>query len=210
MVNDASALRGKQYEISKNYSFTPATDIHDVTTMVAAVKDVDINTKKAIYELVEKHLCPLGRAKQNPTALAEVVKILSEKVTSSDIYMNNLSFQIEDKISYNQLDSINQSIADSCIYIGMLDHIYESSECFGKNPRRVIHSTLLRVYEDNKDKFTPHELYRYITDEVKSIVQNSDNCSCDLYEEDVYWAVSVIVADAFVACKIFENPQKQS
>lgn len=210
LTNDASTLRSKQYEVPAEYSFTPETDIHDVITMVAAVKDTDIDTKKAICDLVEKHFGKLVKAKKNPSALAEVVKIISEKVSSSDIDLNNRSFRIEEKISYNHLDSINQSIVDSGIYIGMLDRIYESAETLGRNTRRVIHSTLQRVYEDNKDKYTPQELYRYITDEVKSIVENSENCPADLYVEEIYWAVSVIVADAFEACKIFENPQKQS
>ena len=89
----------------------------------------------------------------------------------------------------------------------MLKRIYETSESLGKFVRLTIHASLQKVYEANKEKMAPMDLYHHISDIALGKVLQSANRPTDMTIESMEWCVDVIVADAFEACKIFEHPK---
>ncbi len=210
LERDVADLRKGTYDVPDGLVFDPANDIWDISKVIAKVQSADIAKKEVLYKLIEKHLQSNRKPVENPTALAKVVEVLSKEIDSFEVTVNNTqSFIIEEKIKHNHLETVSGTITDHALYTIKLNSIYESSEEFGRNPRRSIHSKLRKIYEVGRASYSAAELYWYITESVTKYVQESSNCPKDLYKEDIEWAASVIVADAFEACKIFEHPKKQ-
>lgn len=207
LTDDVSKLKKQPIKGPNDFCFDPMSDILDINTILASFHSCCIEKKKEIWNIVKEHLHPCLEPVAKPTALAETVKILSAEMEQLFDNVNKVSFVIMEKIKQNNLSPVIGTITDHAIYTNTLNKIYESLEIMGKNPRRAIHSTLRRIFEDNSENYMPEELYRRITDLTKEKVMNSSNYPIMLFEEDVEWAVSVIIADAFEACKIFEHPK---
>ena len=53
---DASNLRKKNYNNPYNIDFDPANDIYDIKRLLSNIKDLDIDSLKSVYELIQKEL----------------------------------------------------------------------------------------------------------------------------------------------------------
>lgn len=208
IVESASNLKTKDYTIPSEFTFDPTSNIWDINDILAKTQSGNISIKEKLYELTNRHLHPIYEPAHNATSLANVVDVLARTMESSEEPIYQESFLIEQKILVNKLDAVRDTIKDHVIYTSMLNHIYESSESCCRFARRSIHSSLRKVYEDNKAKMTSECLYRHIFDHAYSVVLNSSNCPKSMMIDDIAWCVDIIVADAFEACKIFEHPNK--
>ena len=204
----ADNLRNKEFTVAPEFTFAPTTDILDINSIVAEINSKRIEQKKAIYNLTTTHLQNCMTPQKNPTALSKVVEALDKALDSSKGPLQNVPFIIPAKIQLNNLDEVRGTINDHVIYSSMLNDVYSTGEQFGKTTRTKIHSMLRGFYEENNGKMLPGNLYRHITDMAFDMVMNSSNRPTDLMFEDIKWAVSVVVADAFEECKIFEHPKK--
>lgn len=207
LVGSASELRGKKFTVPDEFVFDADTDILDIDSLIARMMSEPFETKRELYELAQDHLAVLTQPRKDPQALSNVVKVLAEEMQGGDVSVGSVPFVIPEKIRLNRLDGIKNSITEHAEYTEMLKRIYETSESLGKFVRLTIHSSLQKVYESNKDKMAPVELYHYISDIALGKVLQSANRPTDMTIESMEWCVDVIVADAFEACKIFEHPQ---
>lgn len=207
LVGSASELRGKKFTVPDEFVFDAGTDILDIDSLIARMMSEPFETKRELYELAQDHLAVLTHPRKDPQALSNVVKVLAEEMQGGDVSVGSVPFVIPEKIRLNRLDGIKNSITEHAEYTEMLKRIYETSESLGKFVRLTIHSSLQKVYESNKDKMAPVELYHYISDIALGKVLQSANRPTDMTIESMEWCVDVIVADAFEACKIFEHPQ---
>lgn len=205
LAESADNLRDKAYNVPKEISFNPATDIYDINGIIAETNSKPIELKKTLYDLTTKHLQSCITPQKNATSLAKVVEALDKASNSGSETLQDVPFFIPKKIEHNNLVSIKGTINDHVIYASMLNHVYETCEDFGKSTRVKIHSLLRRFYEENKGT-NPADLYRLISDKALDMVMNSSNRPSDMMYEEIAWAVSVVVADAFAECKIFEHP----
>lgn len=204
---DATNIVGKEYSVPEGFVFDAASDIWDISRLVAMMKDADIETKKSLHDLTRKHLGIFTQPAKNAHSLSEVVKVLSEEMQHGDDMPTKVSFIVSEKIKVNQLEGLKGSISESAGYTTMLNSVYDTHEQFGSFTRRTIHSVLRKVYEDKKGSYTQEELYRHICKYAYNIVLESANRPTDLMMESIEWCVDVIVTDAFEACKIFDHPQ---
>lgn len=207
LVGSASELRGKKFTVPDEFVFDAGTDILDIDSLIARMMSEPFETKRELYELAQDHLAVLTQPRKDPQALSNVVKVLAEEMQGGDVSVGSVPFVIPEKIRLNRLDGIKNSITEHAEYTEMLKRIYETSESLGKFVRLTIHSSLQKVYESNKDKMAPVELYHYISDIALGKVLQSANRPTDMTIESMEWCVDVIVADAFEACKIFEHPK---
>ena len=207
LVGSASELRGKTFTVPDEFAFDASTDILDIDSLIARMMSVPGKTKRELYELAQDHLAVLTQPRKDPQALSSVVKVLAEEMQGGDESVRTVPFVIPEKIRLNRLDSIRNSITEHAEYTEMLKRIYETSESLGKFVRLTIHASLQKVYEANKEKMAPVDLYHHISDIALGKVLQSANRPTDMTIESMEWCVDVIVADAFEACKIFEHPK---
>ena len=207
LVGSASELRGKTFTVPDEFAFDASTDILDIDSLIARMMSVPGKTKRELYELAQDHLAVLTQPRKDPQALSSVVKVLAEEMQGGDEIVRTVPFVIPEKIRLNRLDSIRNSITEHAEYTEMLKRIYETSESLGKFVRLTIHASLQKVYEANKEKMAPVDLYHHISDIALGKVLQSANRPTDMTIESMEWCVDVIVADAFEACKIFEHPK---
>ena len=206
LTSTASKLRTKKYDIPSGIRFNPVTDVIDIDSLVKSMQAVTIETKQNLYELALHHLSVLSRPEKNQLYLSTVVEVLAGEMKGNDMQSNTVAFIIPEKIRLNGLDKIKDSISEHAEYTAMLNKIYETNESLGRFVRMTIHSSLRKVYEDNKDKMSSDALYRYISDFALNKVLESANRPKNMNLESIAWCVDVIVTDAFEACKIFEHP----
>lgn len=207
LTTSADNLRDKEYTIPRELIFHPKTNILDIDGIIAEVNSKPIDIKKYLYNITVKHLGPCAIPQRNTSSLAKVVKALEQSSTDDVDSFQKIPFIIQAKITENKLDAISGSIKDNVIYLSMLNQIYCSYEGLGKNTRTSIHSMLRRYYEEGKGNMSSVKLYHNIIDKAYNLVMCSSNCPADMTIEDIQWAISVVVADAFEDCKIFEHPQ---
>lgn len=207
LVGSASELHGKTFTVPDEFAFDASTDILDIDSLIARMMSVPGKTKRELYELAQDHLAVLTQPRKDPQALSSVVKVLAEEMQGGDESVRTVPFVILEKIRLNRLDSIRNSITEHAEYTEMLKRIYETSESLGKFVRLTIHASLQKVYEANKEKMAPVDLYHHISDIALGKVLQSANRPTDMTIESMEWCVDVIVADAFEACKIFEHPK---
>lgn len=207
VVASADNLRDKDFMVPSVFTFAPTVDILDIDGIISEVNSKVIEEKKYLFELVHNHMHCILEPQKNPTTLSKVVEALDKASNSSDSPIQDVPFIIPLKIELNHLEDVSGAINDNVIYTRMLNNVYSTCELLGKMTRTKIHSVLRRCYDDNKGKLSPSELYRYIEDFAFNMVMNSSNRPADMTLEDIRWAVSVVVADAFEECKIFEHPQ---
>lgn len=206
-------IQNKTIDASKctvpaNVLFDFEKDIYDFDWIISRTQQSTIEVKRSVYELLKAHLGESLHPRRHPTILAQVVMLLNQDNALYVGSLNQVSFEIDEKIRKNRLEEIESAIRDNAIYRDMLVSIYESAEREGKYIRTKIHNSLHHIYLENKAKYTSVELYYMIRDVVRNNVYNSSNLSQDLFEEDIEWGVDVIMVEAFEACKIFEHPTK--
>lgn len=207
LTTSAKNLRDKEYMVPQELVFHPETNILDIDGIIAEVNSKPTAIKEDLYNITVKHLGPCVIPQRNTSSLAKVIKALEESAIDDVDLLQKIPFVIQTKITENKLDAVSGSIQDHVIYLAMLNQIYCSYEGLGKNTRTSIHSMLRRYYEEGKEKMTPVALYHNIIDKACNLVMCSSNCPADMTIEDIQWAISVVVADAFEDCKIFEHPQ---
>ena len=154
---------------------------------------------------------------RNTSILADVVNAISKINLDDEGIFGAVKEKpiIEDKINHNSIEKYRYLIDDYQIYGKELGKIYNTLE--KEKPGRK--AKLLRVISDfykkekgvistdgnfediknNSDLIIENIINQIETEIVKSSNLNADN-------EDVKNATSIVVADAFIACKILENP----
>lgn len=207
IVASAANLRDKEYSVPSEFTFDPITDVLDIDSIIAEVNSKVIEEKKELFEMVYAHLHYCMEPQKNPTTLSKVVEALDKASNASDSPIQDVPFIIPLKIELNHLEDVSEAINDNVIYTRMLNKVYSTCEQLGRMTRTKIHSVLRRCYDENKGKMPSSELYRFIEDFAFNMVMNSSNRPSDMTLEDIRWAVSVVVADAFEECKIFEHPK---
>lgn len=155
---------------------------------------------------------------RNKSIIAQVVNILSSIIPSNRVlnYKRTIPAEVKTKMDHNNLTKSRYIIESYKNNVIDLNNAY---------------NTLEEERPGNKDKLIRNikNLYEYELSQIdfekngiKAIRENSDkileNCINELqkqvlessnlnaYNEDVYFAVNLIIADAFIECILLENP----
>lgn len=140
---------------------------------------------------------------KSSSLIAKMIKKLSNHMGQSKPSRTAQAFEIDDKIVFNELDRHAGIIQKYSAYYGIIERIYNEFE----SARKV---ALLESFND-----------LYITckggskasddvwDEVESLLIERINREADLeYSEEIEWCAKIIMVDAFMRCKILEEPPR--
>lgn len=205
---DADKLRGKVFKNPYNVIFSPLDDILDIKSLLKIALNLQITQQRMLYEFLKEELGdPIDIVKVD-TNLASIINILSKEnlveiSKSSEIN----SFEILRKIEFNNLLTVQTTINDYKIYYSKLNEKYKEFDKQGANKSFSVLSVIRSQYSKLVGKIKdPNEIFFSIIDKIIEMIKKSKNYIEIPYEE-LELCVSILVVDAFIRCKIFENPE---
>ncbi len=203
---DAKDLRTKTFSNPHKLTFCPAQDILDVQGLLAFINTKEIERLKEVDEFLKKELKVEPDPEKAESNLTTIIKILS-KVDwgqgASDI--ETIPYDIEAKISFNQLDAARVLIDDYKIYYSRIDKIYSDFDKQGTNKSLSILNGIRSEYLTLAPGCSPDQSFFSIIGKVTNKVRESANYM-PMPEEELDLCVSILVVDAFIRCKVFKNP----
>jgi len=157
---------------------------------------------------------------ENPSLLVDVINEISK--LDPDEGQNVLSetkfFEIEEKIKYNNVIRYRTFIDEYKVYSGKIEKIYKEMDKYGQKKNRLLRN-IKHLYLKAKNNYVAEG------DAIKAIKENSDNILDDVEkmlfskfkendnkknvcDEDIDVGIMILMVDAFIRCKILENPSK--
>ncbi|MDR0939351.1 MAG: SMEK domain-containing protein [Mediterranea sp.] len=200
-------LRKENYKIPEGIKFAPSDDILDVDSILRVVESLDIDKLKRLCDFVERELGCMDVLKINQSDLVTVIKLLAQNdLSNSEVSVSTQEdFQIESKINHNQLRISRAIISEHKVYQNMVNKVYSSFDEMGQNKSLFVLNKIRKVYIQGRDSRYGDELFGWITDTImQEVAKRMDGENLSIEAIEMY--VDILIVDAFIRCKIFENP----
>jgi len=207
IAKEANNLRDKNFKNPHSITFSPRSDIYDITSILNTILFADIDKQKEIYQFIKKELGDEIDIVKLDSNLATVINILAtEDWDESNKYDTTNPFEIERKITYNELETTKDIIEEYQIYYGRVDKKYTQLDSLGHNKSNSVLASIKRKYRKLKNRQKADEVFESIIEKIqKEIIESSNYIKIPIDELEL--CVDILVVDAFIRCKIFENPE---
>lgn len=207
IAKDTSSLRKNSFVNKYSIIFDPQDDIHDIASILSHILNQDIETQKEIYQFIKKELGGEVDIVKLDSNLATIINILAKEEWNDANKTNPVNhFEIENKISYNELNSAKTLVEEYSLYHGKVDTKYAEFDSLGMNKSNSVLATMKREYLKLKDSNTPDNIFFLVVDTIRTkIIESANYIQLPIDELDL--CVDILVVDAFIRCKIFENPE---
>lgn len=206
---DVIKLRKESYNTHNDIVFNPSEDIIDISTLLKDITHLDIDCLRRAYELCGKEIVPLDTPEVTETDLAIVVKALATNVKDWLKERRPIGFDIDKKIDFNHLEGKRRLINDYKLYIGKLNAVYGEFVDNATDYSFIILQTLSDMYSGYLGQFESNALFDKIVDNARELALKSKSAK-DIPVDRVNVCINVIVVDAFIRCRIFEDPEGYS
>ncbi len=204
---DANKLRDLSYSNPFNINFNPKNDIYDINSILRVVLSSDIDKQRELQEFIKKELGQETDIEKLDSNLTTVINILVKENLNTNISNPTMNiFEIERKISYNNLISARITINDYKIHYSRLDKIYTEFDKQGVNKSYSVLETLRQEYINLLNNFSDDQLFLKVKDNIIEKIMSSANF-VKMPIDELELCVNILVVDAFIRCKIFENPE---
>ncbi len=203
---EAKNLRAKTFLNPHNLKFNPADDIFDVPSLLKLIYGMNTDQMKDVYEFLKKELKSEPDPEKVESNLTTIIKILSKEDWSKGTTdFATVPYDIEIKISYNQLNTAKYLIDDYKIHYHRIDNIYSDFDKQGVNKSISILNGLRTEYLALGAEVSPDQRFFSVIDKVSQKILRSANY-VPIPDEELVLCVQILVVDAFIRCKIFKNP----
>jgi hypothetical protein len=156
---------------------------------------------------------------RNPSLLMLVINTIAD-ADFEDGAVNDESLQafgITDKISYNNIKRNKCLIEEYGGYYGKINSLYSELESQGSFKKEKLLRNIRTVYLKVKGKYTQgvSDPMPIIQEKADDIIEDIENVFLSLvtdtnkYQEDISFGISVVLVDAFMRCKILEEPKSK-
>lgn len=180
--------------------------------------NVEIYTVEKLKEMKKEHESYIASKllAHKPSMLVNTIKALSD-IESMPLAKEDLqlSFDPNDKILFNNLQSNAELIHQYKVYYSKINSIYQELDNEGSIKKEKLLSMIKLVYIQVKGKYVKDD-----TENAMDIIRaNADNIFDDIYdvlyskledssfwEEEIIVGIKLIMVDAFIRCKILERP----
>ena len=203
---DASKLRIDTFSNPHNLVFNPKSDILDISSILKIINVLGIGDLQRIYAFIKNELGREISPEKIETNLATIINILAKEDWSQGASNYEIKpFEVERKIEYNNLNTAKNIIDDYKVHNGRVDKTYSEFSKQGANKSISVLASIRKFYSANKAILSDDDLFFKIIDCVVDRIQKSANYDPIPYDE-LELCVNILVVDAFIRCKIFENP----
>lgn len=203
---DASSLRSQPIKNPHGLKFDSASDIHDVKSILNFIVGLGIDEQRSLFLFIKKELgseIDLSKIESN---LATIISILAKENWAQGILSTEVNpYEVDRKISHNNLNVTKYIIEDYSVHYGRVDQIYSEFSKQGVNKSISVLGAIRSVYSENKILLADDALFFKVIEEVLYRIQESANYQ-PIALEELELCVNILVVDAFIRCKIFENP----
>lgn len=206
---DVIKLRKELYNTHDDIVFDPSTDIIDISSLIKEITHLQIDSLRQVFELCVKEIVPLDTPKVTESELAIVVKSLAANVKDWTKERRPIKYDVEKKIDFNHLEERRRLINDYKLYIGKLNAVYREFVDNGTDCEFIILQNLSDMYSRYLGQYESNALFDKIVDEARDLALNSKSAE-DIPVDRVNVCINVIVVDAFIRCRIFEDPEGYS
>jgi hypothetical protein len=204
---DATELRKSTFSNPHNLAFDPKDDIYDTASILNDIISLNIVKQKQVYQFIKEELGNEIDVVKLDSNLASVINILSKEDwdnTENPSQIN--SFEIDRKIIHNNLVNSKQIIDDYSMHYGRVDKIYTEFDALGLNKSNSVLANIRKEYIKAKGILNDDSLFFEVIQKVQEKIQSSANYIQTPIDE-LELCVNILVVDAFIRCKIFENPE---
>jgi len=189
--------------------------------------DVDVYTVDCLKQMKKDHeekvhnlMLNKGLLNKHPSLLASAVRRISD--VDIDGYKGVPvvnKFKIEDKLDYNQVIIYKPIIVEFRIYQAKLNAIYNEMEKAGSGKKTQALRNIATLYLKAKGEIlnddqshrniqrNSDKLLKSVEFSLHELIDKSPNSDSSLSYEEISFAISIIVVDAFIRCKILEEPK---
>ncbi len=205
---DAKNLRNKTFKVPNSIIFDPSRDILDVPLFLRNIQGLPIDKMEEVYNLIKKNLSFESPSTSRMKGLSRIIQLLAEDGSLSEYSTtyDTSDFEIAEKIKSNNLSEIESKIADIGVYLGDVQKVYNTYDAEGVNKSRAVLHSLNCIYLKLKRKLDGVDLMEELANEIYKDLSNDETLK-SFYEDDIKFYIDIVLVDAFVRCKIFENPK---
>lgn len=153
-----------------------------------------------------------------PSVLSTVINQIGSRLLRAEFEnIGKKAPNTEEKIHYNNVITYKPIIEEYSIFQGKLNSIYEEIEKQGSPRKSILLQNIKSLYLKEKGKYQNIEVIREHADLIFENVENeiwrildlSSNLSPNLPIESIRIGILIVMVDAFMRCKILEEPIKQ-
>lgn len=203
---DATDLKRKNYLNPYSLIFAPSTDIFDIASLLNTILSKKAEEIKEIYNFIKDELGGEVDTVKLCSNLASVINILSQEEWDDTNKIESVNrFEIERKITHNELIESKELIAEYCQFHGKVDQLYSEFDTMGANKSNSVLATIKREYIKLKNKGNADFVFFSVIEQIKDKVLESANFE-EIPIDELELCIDILVVDAFIRCKIFENP----
>lgn len=204
---NCNSLRKYTYSCPANLTFNPQQDILDIEQIYKLILDLEVTKIKSLHALIKNEISPEIDMVKLDSNLVSVINILSkDNIAKTSSSLNQ--FEINRKIEYNDLSDFADRISEMTDYYKKINEKYTILDKEGSNKSLSVLIFINNKYNVLKQKIVPSlELYDAIILELIEYVKLHQDYQRTT-DEELLLAVEIIVADAFIKCKIFKNPKE--
>jgi hypothetical protein len=139
--------------------------------------------------------------------LASVINVLSKESWDESNQTDLVdSFEISRKISFNDLTKSKNIIEEYCVYYKKVDEKYSEFDTMGLNKSNSVLASIKREYLKLKNSGNSDYVFLSVIERIKNKVIESANFN-EVPIDELELCVDILVVDAFIRCKIFDNPK---
>lgn len=204
---EADELRSKTYSNPNGINFNPLSDIYDCKSLLKDILSLDTVSMKKIYKFIKTELGNEVDIVKLDSNLAVIINILAKEDWGAIEKPTVNTFEIDRKITFNNLNDSKDIIADYSAHHARVDKIYNEFDTQGVNKSSSVLAKVRSSYIRNKSTKSDDKLFFLVIDNVLNFVIESHNCD-EIPIDELELCVNILVVDAFIRCKIFENPNK--
>lgn len=207
IVEQADYQKKQDYTTPENITFNPKDDIIDMTAILKLLNfEKSIDKIKAIHDFVLKNINSADSTSENLDSGVEYVisKLAIDDTDDEDFDFSD--FELEAKISFNNLDYGKSVIKEYAPQYRKVSQIYEVYSSMGKNKSKAVLQKLRKIYLELKQNYQGDSLFKEIEKQVMSLVSIEampEGTTSELLE----MCVDTVIVHAFMECKIFEKPK---
>lgn len=202
---DASDLRTKSFQNPHNLIFNAQKDVYDIPKILTEIISLDVDKQKDIAGFIRKELSEVDE-KRVESSLATVISILAkEDLQTGGAILQTKVFEIEQKITHNQLNAARVLVEDYKIHHARIDKIYSEFDKMGTNKSLSVLNSMRLEYAAHKSSLCADNLFFKISERLIERIRVSSNY-VPLPMEELELCVNILMVDAFIRCKIFESP----
>lgn len=188
---------------------------HDETNDVTKYTVEILNEMKNNHESVLLH----QKLKSNPSMLRNTINAIANMNFEQFTIDEKLTpFDPKRKISHNSIKKYSALIQEYKVYHKKINSLYDELEMQGSLKKEKILNNINLLYLKVKGKYV---LDSDTEDQMENIRGNSDRIIDDVYDvlylkledsgfwdEDIIFGINLVLVDAFMRCKILEEPPK--